>query len=66
MQLFRRMYGPLLMEEEHVTWWQMEGQLEQALTYHSRHHHLKCLPGQVLCGLLLQKYQVNYFKASAS
>uniref|UniRef100_A0A0B6ZZU2 Phosphatidate cytidylyltransferase, mitochondrial n=2 Tax=Arion vulgaris TaxID=1028688 RepID=A0A0B6ZZU2_9EUPU len=61
MQLFCRMYGPLLLEEEHVTWWQTEGQLEQALTYHSRHHHLKCLPGQVLYGLLLQKYQVGVF-----
>ncbi|XP_059143360.1 phosphatidate cytidylyltransferase, mitochondrial-like isoform X2 [Physella acuta] len=58
LQLFRRMYGPIIMEEEHLTWWQPEGQLEQALTFHSRHHHLKCLPGQVLYGLLMQKYQV--------
>ncbi|GFO11976.1 phosphatidate cytidylyltransferase, mitochondrial [Plakobranchus ocellatus] len=59
--LFRQMYGPILQGEEHVTWWQDEGQLEQALTFHSRHHHLKCLPGQVLYGLLMQKYQVGVF-----
>ncbi|KAK0047012.1 phosphatidate cytidylyltransferase mitochondrial [Biomphalaria pfeifferi] len=59
--LFRKMYGPLLMEEEHVTWWQAEGQLEQALTFHSRHHHLKCLPGQVLYGLLIHKFQIGVF-----
>ncbi|KAK3764003.1 hypothetical protein RRG08_004367 [Elysia crispata] len=59
--LFRQMYGPILLSDEHLTWWQDEGQLEQALTFHSRHHHLKCLPGQVLYGLLMQKYQVGVF-----
>ncbi|CAL1534592.1 unnamed protein product [Lymnaea stagnalis] len=58
---FRRMYGPILREEEHVTWWQNEGQFEQALTFHSRHHHLKCLPGQVLYGLLMHKFQIGVF-----
>ncbi|GFR80388.1 phosphatidate cytidylyltransferase, mitochondrial [Elysia marginata] len=57
--LFRQMYGPILLSDEHLTWWQDEGQLEQALTFHSRHHHLKCLPGQVLYGLLMQKYQCS-------
>ncbi|CAL1548510.1 unnamed protein product [Lymnaea stagnalis] len=61
LQLFRRMYGPILREEEHVTWWQNEGQFEQASTFHSRHHHLKCLPGQVLYGLLMHKFQIGVF-----
>jgi len=59
--LFRRMYSPFLLEDEHVTWWPDEGILEQALTFHSRHHHLKQLPSKVLLGLLSRKYKVGQF-----
>merc|ERR1719239_9565 len=38
-----------------------EGVLEQALTFHSRFHHLKCLPSNVLLGLLTRKYKVGVF-----
>lgn len=59
--LFRRMYSPFLLENEHVTWWPDEGVLEQALTFYSRHHHLKALPSNVLHGLLTRKYQLGVF-----
>jgi len=59
--LFRRMYSPFLLENEHVTWWPDEGVLEQALTFYSRHHHLKALPSNVLHGLLTRKYQKGVF-----
>ncbi|XP_005095408.1 phosphatidate cytidylyltransferase, mitochondrial [Aplysia californica] len=59
--LFRQMYSSFLLEDVHSTWWPQEGQLEQALTFESRHHHLKCLPTKVLYGLLMQKYQIGVF-----
>jgi len=60
-KLFQQMYRPFLLEDEHVTYWPEEGVLEQALTFHSRFHHLKCLPSNVLLGLLTRKYKVGVF-----
>lgn len=61
MSLFRKMYAPVLTQMPHVAFWPAEGQLEQALTFTSRHYHLTHLPCQVLYGLLMQKYQVGVF-----
>lgn len=52
---FRRIYGEILDNEEHVHWDKAQGILEQYPNHVSQYHHLSLLPKTVQVNLLMRK-----------
>ena len=58
MERFRELYRPMLEKEEHITWLESQGKIQQSLCVASRIHHLNLLPKN-LTEVLVEHYNAD-------